>query len=300
MRSATLWMLTNGMMCVCAMGWGADSQTTQTAIAAESKPAAQGVVRRGPHIYFQEDCSRAWMPYAASVKIPQPKVTAKSYFDYVDHDFYGRDVRFFSWDKRKFTDPDYIRGTLKTNPDYGPMYVLPALAVWYRTKEPAYARLAVEGIRAYRDWARETFAKGQVTSPPLLHQPEYAAVAVKLLRQAKALTAEDEAMIRDLFTLLAEKVFSWEGGGGISYCRGTHHRATNEGAVRRIAAAWYPDHLQARRWKQYADQQWQDWWRYGEIGINDAGYFWSALSEHVLSIPMLTWGGRRGASRWWY
>ncbi len=114
-----------------------------------------------------------------------------------------------------------------------------------------------------------------------------AAVAVKALRQTKALTAEDEAMIRDLFTLLAEKVFSWEGGGGVAYCRGTHHRATNAGAVRRIAAAWYADHPRARRWREYADQQWQDWWRYGEIGINDAGYFWSALSEQVLAMHVL-------------
>jgi len=74
------------------------------------------------------------MPHAASLKIPQPKVTATSYFEYVDHDFYGRDVRFLNWDKRKFTDSDWIRGTLKSTPEYAPMYVLPALAVWQRTK----------------------------------------------------------------------------------------------------------------------------------------------------------------------
>jgi hypothetical protein len=275
------------MLAACLTAAAAESSATPTAAAAESKPATQAVERQGPHIYFQEDGSRAWMPHAASLKIPQPKITAKSYFDYVDHDFYGRDVRFLSWDKRKFTDPDWIRATLKTTPEYAPMYVLPALAVWQHTKEPAYARLVVEGIRTYRDWARDAFAKGQATSPPLLHQPEYAAVAIKLLREAKALTAEDEALVRDLLTLLAENVFSWEGGGGIRYCRGTHHRAINEGIVRRIAAAWYPDHPQTPRWKQYADQQWQDWWRYGEIGINDAGYFWSSLSELVLSMHVL-------------
>ena len=208
-----------GLLGACPTAWAAGTPATQTAGAAESQPAAQAVERQGPHIYFQEDGSRAWMPPAASLKIPQPKVTAKSYFDYVDHDFYSRDVRFLSWDKRKFTDPDYIRGALKTTPEYAPMYVLPALAVWQRTQEPAYARLVVEGIQAYRDCVREAFARGQATSPPLLHQPEYAALAGKMLREAKSLTAEDETLFRDLFTLLAEKVFSWEPPAAMS-CAG--------------------------------------------------------------------------------
>jgi len=104
--SSTLWIVTCGMLGAGLTASAAESPATPTAGAAESKPPAQAVERQGPHIYFQEDGSRAWMPPAASLKIPQPKVTAKSYFDYVDHDFYGRDVRFLSWDKRKFTDPD--------------------------------------------------------------------------------------------------------------------------------------------------------------------------------------------------
>jgi hypothetical protein len=75
------------MLGACPTAWAAESPATQTAGAAESKGTTPGVQRQGPHIYFQEDSSRAWMPHAASLKIPQPKVTAKSYFDYVDHDY---------------------------------------------------------------------------------------------------------------------------------------------------------------------------------------------------------------------
>jgi hypothetical protein len=63
------------MLGVCLTASAAESPATPTAAAAESKPATQAVERQGPHIYFQEDGSRAWMPHAASLKIPQPKIT---------------------------------------------------------------------------------------------------------------------------------------------------------------------------------------------------------------------------------
>ena len=274
MRDATP---TLGFLLACCGGLGV-SWVCAGAPAAEPTGAAYV----GPAVGFVEDRSRARMRPACTLRLPEDKVTAQRYFEYVNNDAY----RTVPWgDRRRFTDPEYLTSAIQRVPQAGPSYAVPALVMFERTRDPRYAKIVKGAIRAYRDWAKAAFAKGLSGAANLLHQPAVAAFEVKRLRRTKAMTPQDEAVVRDLFLMLAEKVFAW--GGKVSYCRGSHHRAMNEGAVRRIAAKWYPDAPQAARWKQYADQQWQDWWRHRDLAINDCGYFWSSLTQAVLAAEVL-------------
>ena len=158
----------------------------------------------GPAVGFVEDRSRARMRPACTLGLPEDKVTASSYFEYVNNDAY----RTVPWgDRRRFTDPDYLKSAIQRVPQLGPEYAVPALVMFERTREPRYAQIVKDGIRAYRDWARDAFAKGLTGAANLLHQPGMAAFEVKRLRQAKAMTAQDEAVVRDLFLMLAQKAF---------------------------------------------------------------------------------------------
>ena len=263
-----------GFLLVWYMGLGAPQAEGG---APTAKPARAECV--GPAVGFVEDRTRAWMRPACDQPLPEGKVTAQSYFDYVNSDAFTKRGR------RRFTDPEFLKSATQGKPEAAPSYAVPALVMFERTRKPLYAKIVKDAIRAYRDWAKDAFAKGLHCVGHLLHEPTIAALEVKRLRQAKAMTPEDEAVARDLFLLLAEKIFTYD--AKVYYCRGAHHRPMNEGAVRRIAAAWYPDAPQAARWKAYADVQWQDWWQYRDLPINDCCYFWSSLTEALISSEVL-------------
>lgn len=205
-------------------------------------------------------------PAATDTALPQPSVTTRDYHEYAE----------------TYLEP--ILGNPLAHGIYAPRHGLQALAAYHFTGDRRYAEALLLALRGYDQAIRKQIAdEGGVTYS--WEGPYLWGLILRRLREDNLLTAQDEALARDLFLLMAERITSWS--PTLNFTRGQQHRAQGEAAARALAAHWYPDAPQAEAWKRYADTVWDDWWRFRDVGINDTGYFYGALQRIMLTAELL-------------
>ena len=136
--------------------------------------------------------------------------------------------------------------------DWGPFgsteAVFPA-ALFAQTREPRLAELAKRQLRNWESHFRELIATK--TPAPTGEAAFYAFICIDALRRGGGIAPEEEPWIREMLTFAADNQYAWRQDDGL--WRGSHHRAQQQGAVRGLAAALYPDDPRAPAWKAYSE-----------------------------------------------
>lgn len=176
---------------------------------------------------------------------------------------------------------DWLRPQAQTfyaGPDrgqYGARHALSALAIVAR--DGGDARLA-QGIkstlRSYSAWIDQQIATtGGVQS---FEGQTLLLLYARELRAKGRFHRDDEEWLRE--TVLKLRQFSYGLKPGDGPWRGSQHRGMVEGTNNLLAAWAYPNEPQADRWRALGEQGWNDWWKFRDIGINDAAYFADSLA----------------------
>lgn len=158
---------------------------------------------------------------------------------------------------------------------YGARHALPALAQFARGgADPRLARGIKATLRGYSAWVDQQIAtSGGVQS---FEGVTLLSLYARELRARGQFDREDEAWLRD--TVLKLRRYSYGLTPGDGPWRGSQHRGMVEGTNNLLAAFTYPGEAQAPRWKARGEQGWNDWWKFRDIGINDAAYFADSLA----------------------
>lgn len=158
---------------------------------------------------------------------------------------------------------------------YGARHALPALALFAREDaDPRLARGIKATLRGYSAWIDQQIAtSGGVQS---FEGVTLLSIYARELRAKGRFDREDEAWLRD--TVLKLRRYSYGLTPGDGPWRGSQHRGMVEGTNNLLAAFAYPGEAQAPRWKARGEQGWNDWWKFRDIGINDAAYFADSLA----------------------
>lgn len=158
---------------------------------------------------------------------------------------------------------------------YGARHALPALAIFAR--EGGDRRLAQgmkSTLRGYSAWVNQQIAtSGGVQS---FEGETLLLLYARELRSKGQFDRTDEAWLRD--TILKLRRYSYGLRPGDGPWRGSQHRGMVEGTNNLLAAFAYPNEPEAPRWKAMGEQGWADWWKFRDIGINDAAYFADSLA----------------------
>ncbi len=158
---------------------------------------------------------------------------------------------------------------------YGARHALPALAVFARGGgDPRLAQGIKATLRGYSAWIDQQIAvSGGVQS---FEGETLMLLYARELRAKGRFDRDDEAWLRD--TVLKLRRYSYGLKPGDGPWRGSQHRGMVEGTNNLLAAFAYPGEPQAARWKALGEQGWNDWWKFRDIGINDAAYFADSLA----------------------
>lgn len=216
--------------------------------------------RVGPPVFYMPDLDRIAEALSRSPSrhnpIPTEPVTRQTYYDWLE-----RSGHF-----------DYAENPA-SHGKYGPRHFSPVLARYVKTGEEQYGRACIAMLKHYREWMDREIAETGWHSH-YMHEPYYLGLYRKYLSQG-GLLDPSEAWFKDLVLLASRNVHVW--GTEPDFWRGPMHRAQGEGAMKHLAALWYPDAPEAPMWREYAARVYQDWWRFRDVPTNDTGYLFGIL-----------------------
>jgi hypothetical protein len=166
---------------------------------------------------------------------------------------------------------------------YGPRHALPALAFYRRSGDPRLAEGIKQTLRHYGRWVdAQIAASGGVQT---LEGIGLLGIHFRELRAHGHVTAADERWLRNLILRIRRHHYGLRPGDGP--WRGSQHRGATDATNNLLAAAFYPDQPDARRWRAAGETAWNDWWRYRDIGINDIAYFSDSLAIYLRAADLL-------------
>lgn len=158
---------------------------------------------------------------------------------------------------------------------YGARHALPALAIFARGGGDRRLAQGIKStLRGYSAWVDQQIATtGGVQS---FEGQTLLLLYARELRAKGQFDRTDEAWLRD--TILKLRRYSYGLKPGDGPWRGSQHRGMVEGTNNLLAAFAYPREPESARWKALGEQGWADWWKFRDIGINDAAYFADSLA----------------------
>lgn len=238
-------------------GAGRSSESTEATC---PEPAA-AVQRVGPPVFYMPEVDRVAEAISRSPKrhprIPDEPVTRQTYFD---------------WLKRSghFRYAENPGGHGK----YGPRHFGPVLAKYVKSGEAKYGRACLEMLKHYKRWMEQEIAEKGWHSH-YMHEPYYLGLYRRYLSEGGLLDLEQDTWFKELVLLASRNVHVW--GTEPDFWRGPMHRAQGEGAMKHLAALWYPEAPEAPAWRDYAARVYQDWWPFRDVPTNDTGYMFGIL-----------------------
>jgi len=167
---------------------------------------------------------------------------------------------------------------------YAPRHFTPALARFVASGERRYGEACVKMLKAFHEWLKQEVARTGWHSL-FIDEPGYLGLYARYLEAGGLLDPKRDAWFRELMLFLNRNVHVW--GTKETFWRGPMHRAQGEGAMKGVAALWYPDAPEAPAWRDYAAAVYQDWWRYRDAPPNDTGYLYGIYVPLFLRAELL-------------
>jgi len=238
---------------------------------ATAPPAHPPAQRAGPPTFYMQDIERydrsARRPPERRCPIRQQPITRETYYRWL------ADSGHFA-----YADQADRHGR------YGPRHFLPVLARYVQTRDQRFGRACITMLKSYHAWMKQEVARAGWHSH-YMDEPGYLGLYRRYLTRGRLLDESRESWFRELVLFMNRHVHVW--GTKPTFWRGPMHRAQGEGAMKRLAAEWYPDAPEAKLWRRYAETVYQDFWAFRDNPPNDTGYYFGILLPLALRAELL-------------
>ncbi len=231
-------------------------------------PAEVTPEKLGPPVYYHQDVRRYTAPDPEANPIPQPPVTREDYYQWlVDSEHF-----------------DYALSP-HNHGRYGPRHFTPVLAKFVHDNDRAAGQACLNMLKVYHEALKEDVAaNGYVMQ--FTDEPGYIGLYRRHLIAGGLLDPEKDTWFKDLVLYHNRNMRVW--GGEQNFWRGPMHRAQGEGIAKQLAVLWYPDIPEAAAWSKYADEVYDDFWRFRDNPVNDSNYYMLCVMPPLLLGAELT------------
>ncbi len=229
---------------------------------------SRGPERIGPAVYYRQDLARYGAPDPERTPIPQPPVTREDYYQWLV------DSGHFNYGPSPHNHRRYI-----------PRHFTPLLAKYVHDNDPVAGRQCLDALKFYYQALQED-VKQAGWNEQFTDEPGYIGLYRRYLTEGGLLDENRDTWFKDMVLFLNRTMRVW--GGQHNFWRGPMHRAQGEGIAKRLAVLWYPDIPEAAVWKKYADEVYDDFWRFRDNPVNDSNYYMLCVMPPLLLGAELT------------
>lgn len=224
--------------------------------------------RIGPAVYYRQNLARYGAPDPEKMPIPQPPVTREDYYQWLV------DSGHFEYGQNPGGHGRYI-----------PRHFMPLLAKYVHDNDVVAGQQCLEALKVFYE-ALQADVQAKGWNEQFIDEPSYIGLYRRYLTEGGLLDEKRDTWFKDMVLYLNRTMRVW--GGPQNFWRGPMHRAQGEGIAKRLAVFWYPDIPEAAAWQKYADEVYDDFWRFRDNPVNDANYYMLCVMPPLLLGAELT------------